>query len=105
MLTWLVVNGLYSEKTPLQGDATIAPFSHEDVVGVLQALKDFFPKSGLSVGPEQYLEEESITRAFFICNMTAARDAKEMKEVWTIYQNNWGELFCVSDFKPRNNFV
>lgn len=100
LFVWLVVNGLFTEKLPLHGDATIAPFSHEDVVGVLRALKTFFPKSGFQVGPEEFLEEETVSRVFFICNLTAARDAKELKEVWTVYQNNWGEIFCVADLKP-----
>ncbi len=100
LFVWLVANGLYSEKVPVHGDATIAPFSHEDVVGVLQALKAFFPKTGLTASTAQYLEEETVVRAFFISNLTAPRDAKELREVWTVYLTNWGELFCVADPQP-----
>lgn len=100
LFAFMAANGFWSESTPLHGDATIAPLAMEDVTGLLNALKAFFPLDGFEVDPDAYLGEEQVVRAFFVLNLLAPRDAKELREVWSICLTSWGELICIHDTKP-----
>jgi len=100
LFAFIVANGFWSESTPLHGDATIAPLAMEEVTGLLNTLTAFFAQDSFEVDPDAYLGEEQVVRAFFVLNLLASRDAKELREVWSICLTSWGELLCIHDTKP-----
>lgn len=105
MLAWLLANRLYHPKSLLQADRSISPIAVHDLQKVMPALYEFFPfEETFERDINEGLQEERVTRAFFILNLTAPHDRKTVEQAAVIYSTNWGELFCRSFFKPGQLF-
>jgi adenylate cyclase class 1 len=101
MLAWLLANRLYSPRSLLQGDRTMAPISLADLQKLMPAMHEFFPfDQTFERDINEGLNPERVTRAFFILNLTAAPDAKRIEQASVIYSTNWGEMFCRTFLKP-----
>lgn len=95
LLTWLVVNGIYSPATHVHGDRSVAPMSVEDLKKILQVLHEFFPHEEIfEMDMEETLRPERVTRAFFLPNLGVPQEVQKVAVVSVVYATNWGELFC-----------
>ena len=95
LLTWLVINGIYSPATHVHGDRSVAPMAVEDLKKILQLLHEFFPLDEVfEVDIEETLRPERVTRAFFLPNLGVAQEVQKVAVVSIVYATNWGELFC-----------
>jgi adenylate cyclase class 1 len=101
MLAWLLANRLYSPRSLLQGDRTVAPISLTDLQKLMPAMHEFFPfDQTFERDINEGLSPERVIRAFFILNLTAAPDSRRIEQVSIIYSTNWGEMYCRSFDKP-----
>jgi adenylate cyclase class 1 len=101
LLTWLVVNGIYSPATHVHGERSVAPMAVEDLKKILQTLHEFFPLDQVfEVDMEETLRPERVTRAFFLPNLGVPHDIQKVAVVSIVYATNWGELFCRSVPNP-----
>ncbi|WP_319471961.1 class I adenylate cyclase [uncultured Pseudodesulfovibrio sp.] len=95
MLAWLLANRIYSPKTHLQADRTIAPISVADLQKLMPALHEFFPfDETFERDINEGLEAESVTRIFLIFNLMAPPESKKIEQAAVIYTTNWGEMYC-----------
>jgi adenylate cyclase class 1 len=101
MLAWLLANRIYSPRSLLQGDRTVAPISLADLQKLMPALYEFFPfDSTFERDINEGLHPERVTRAFFIFNLTAPPDTRRIEQAAVIYSTNWGEMFCRTFLRP-----
>ena len=101
LLAWLYANGIYSPKSHLQGDRTVAPISVADLQKLMPALLEFFPlEETFERDINDGLKPERVVRAFFIFNLTAPPDTHRIEQAAVIYSTNWGELFCRTFLRP-----
>lgn len=95
LLVWFSANKLHHEGLQLKLDLQAAPLTPQDVMELLTAFAAFFPaKETFETDIDENLKAERITRAFFVLNLMAPRDADVIREVSLVYSTNWGELFC-----------
>lgn len=105
MLAWLLANRLYSPRSLLQGDRTVAPISLADLQKLMPAMHEFFPfDQTFERDINEGLSPERVIRAFFILNLTAAPDSRRIEQVSVVYATNWGEMYCRSFDKPGPGF-
>ncbi|MFH1915576.1 MAG: class I adenylate cyclase [Pseudomonadota bacterium] len=101
MLAWLLANRLYTPRTLLQGDRTMAPISLVDLQKLMPAMHEFFPfDQTFERDINEGLNPERVTRAFLVFNLTTAPDLKRIEQVSVIYSTNWGEMFCRTILAP-----
>lgn len=96
LLLWAAFNGVAGPGVEVKADMSVSPLTAPDLSGLLEALAGFFRSlaSGESSIAET-MKAERITRAFFVLNLTAPREAAALAEAQLAYATNWGELFCV----------
>ncbi|MBU4192988.1 MAG: class I adenylate cyclase [Proteobacteria bacterium] len=101
MLAWLLANRLYSPRSLLQGDRTMAPISLADLQKLMPAMHEFFPfDQTFERDINEGLSSERVIRAFFIFNLTTAPDSRRIEQASIVYSTNWGEMYCRSFDKP-----
>ncbi|WP_285905206.1 class I adenylate cyclase [Pseudodesulfovibrio pelocollis] len=101
MLAWLLANRLYTPRTLLQGDRTMAPISLADLQKLMPAMHEFFPfDQTFERDINEGLNPERVTRAFLLFNLMAGPDLKRIEQVSVIYSTNWGEMFCRTFRQP-----
>ncbi|WP_051676932.1 class I adenylate cyclase [Maridesulfovibrio frigidus] len=95
ILVWLVMNGLYDPSIKLKTDLSSAPVRDREIKTLVADLKKFFPpKHTFDTPIEETLNPERMLKAFFIVNLSIARESNVVKEVCLVYNTNWGEIFC-----------
>jgi adenylate cyclase class 1 len=95
LLAWFSANKLHHGEINLKLDLQAAPLTPQDVMELLTAFTAFFPaKETFETDIDENLKAERITRAFFVLNLMAPREADAIREVSLVYSTNWGELFC-----------
>lgn len=105
MLTWLMANRIYTPSSLLQADRTIAPLSVSDLQKLMPAMYDFFPfDETFERDINEGLDDERVTRVFFIFNLTTPGETKRIEQVAAIYTTNWGEMFCHTFLRPGPAF-
>ncbi len=97
LFSWLIANRFYHPKLVLDADHTTNPLSPRDIRELARTLHDFFPpEKTLDVDVDESLQKERVVRAFFILNLTVARDINRVFETSIVFATNWGEMFCMS---------
>lgn len=97
LFSWLIANRFYHPKLVLDADHTTNPLSPRDIRELARALSDFFPPDKtLDVDVDESLQRERVVKAFFILNLTVARDINRVFEMSIVFSTNWGEMFCLS---------
>ncbi len=95
ILVWLVMNGLYDPSIKIKTDLSSAPIRDREIKTLVTDLKKFFPpKHTFDTPIEETLNPERMLKAFFIVNLSVARENATIKEVCLVYNTNWGEIFC-----------
>lgn len=101
MLAWLLANRMYSPKSLLQADRTIAPIAVADLQKLMPAMYEFFPfDDTFERDINEGLESERVIRVFLVFNLTSPPDTKKIETAAAIYTTNWGEMFCRTFTKP-----
>lgn len=97
LFSWLIANRFYHPKLVLDADHTTNPLSPRDIRELARVLYDFFPpETTLDVDIDESLQKERVVKAFFILNLTVARDINRVFETSIVFATNWGEMFCMS---------
>ena len=97
LFSWLITNRFYHPKLVLDADHTTNPLSPRDIRELARALYDFFPPDKtLDIDVDESLQKERVVKAFFILNLTVARDINRVFETSIVFATNWGEMFCMS---------
>ncbi|MGL1864052.1 MAG: class I adenylate cyclase [Pseudodesulfovibrio sp.] len=101
MLAWLLANQIYTPKSLLQADRTIAPISVADLQKLMPAMHEFFPfMDTFERDINEGLDAERVVRVYFLFNMTSPAEAKVIEQASVIYTTNWGEMYCRTFLKP-----
>ncbi|OEU70201.1 MAG: adenylate cyclase [Desulfovibrio sp. S3730MH75] len=94
ILVWLVMNGLYDPNIKIKTDLSSAPIRDREIKTLVADLKKFFPpKHTFDTPIEETLNPERMLKAFFIVNLSVARENNTVKEACLVYNTNWGEIF------------
>ncbi len=101
MLAWLLANRIYTPKSLLQADRTIAPIAVADLQKLMPAMYEFFPfDETFERDINEGLESEHITNIFLIFNLMSPPDSKKIEQATAIYTTNWGEMYCRTFANP-----
>lgn len=101
LMAWLVMNRLFTPKTLVDGESSIAPMSVVDIKNALAQLHAFFPHDAtFELDPDSYLDDEFVVRAMLLVNLAQAPEANQVLHVDVIYATSLGEVFCVPVSKP-----
>lgn len=96
LLAWVVMNRLFTFKTLVDGDSSIAPMSVVDIKNGLDQLHAFFPYDDtFELEPDDYLGDELVTRVMLLVNLAQPPEAGKIYHVDVVYATSHGEVFSL----------
>ncbi|MFO7884682.1 MAG: class I adenylate cyclase [Desulfobacteraceae bacterium] len=101
---WFVHNRYYTENTVIHLVPNATAVSVDDINALLKQMNAFFLKNEQNIRFEDLNAREVIKSLFISLNLCTSRKIKKIQDCAAVYQNSWGEMFCVF-FSKQDGFA
>jgi adenylate cyclase, class 1 len=102
-LAYVIRNGIY-EAGMSRMEYNSTAITMQEIINLARMVRDTFGTHDISaIDFARFIEPEKIVKILVIVNFDGSPDEKDINDLHTVYENNWGELF-VRRFRSREKF-